>query len=117
MTISQSNNTNYNGTLSVHSFYILLAIADRPLHGFGIRDQIAHDSKGQIIIAPGTLYPALKRLVANSLIEVVEIYNINPNVKQWYRITDHGKHTLKAEAIRLSQLSLHARHKLGEQIL
>jgi DNA-binding PadR family transcriptional regulator len=117
MTISTSNITSHNGTLTTHSFYILLALADRNLHGYGIRSQIAQDSGGKIIIAPGTLYPALKRLVDNQLIEPAIYDGFSPNIKTRYRITDNGQRTLKAEAIRLSTLSLHARAKLGEQIL
>ena len=43
-----------NATLSTVSFYILLAVADRPLHAYGIRDQIAYDSSSELIVATGT---------------------------------------------------------------
>jgi len=51
-----------NPALSTISFYILLAVTDRPLHGYGILDQITLDSHSQLIVASGTLYPALKTL-------------------------------------------------------
>jgi DNA-binding PadR family transcriptional regulator len=106
-----------NGTLTTHAFYILLAIADRPMHGYGIRDQIVTDSQGEVIIPTGSLYPALRRLVETRLIEKIDAVTTHSRTTCRYRITTQGKNLLKAEAIRLSKLPIHARYKLGEQVL
>ena len=37
--------TSFKGILSTTEFYILLAVADKTLHGYGIRDQIIQDSR------------------------------------------------------------------------
>lgn len=106
-----------NTTLSTISFYILLAVADHPLHAYGIRDQITDDSSGDLIVATGTLYPALTRLVAEGMLDRIESHNPRAQIKHCYRITPVGKRKLTAEARRYSRLALHARHKLGENVL
>jgi DNA-binding PadR family transcriptional regulator len=106
--------TNYDGTLSTHSFYILLAIADRPLHGYGIRDQIAIDSNSTVIIATGTLYPALQRLTKSGLLERIEAQDTP--ITHRYRLTPYGRRTLEHEAKRLGALYTHARYKLGHRL-
>lgn len=55
-----------NPTLSTAETYILLALARRPIHGYGVYEQVAHDSQGQLILATGTVYAALKRLTAEA---------------------------------------------------
>jgi len=106
-----------NNTLSTQSFYVLLAVADRPLHGYGIREQIISDTSGAVIVPAGTLYPAIKRLTKERLLEQIDAIDTDPRIKYRYRITEMGARLLKEEAIRVSRLSLHARYKLGEQIL
>jgi PadR family transcriptional regulator PadR len=102
-------------TLSPQVFYILLALADRPLHGYGIRDQIAIDSDSTVIIATGTLYPALRRLTASGHIERIEAPGI-PGITHQYRLTPYGRRTLEHEAKRLGALYTHARYKLGHRL-
>lgn len=105
-----------NGTLTVTSFYILLAVADRPLHGYGIRHQVTKDSDGGIIIPTGSLYPALRRLTQSRLLEQIESPDLQGNLIQRYRITAHGERLLTSEAKRLHRVAYHARQKLGLKI-
>lgn len=48
--------------LSTAEFYILLALALCPLHGYAIRQQIEVDSSGSLTLPLSTLYPMLKRI-------------------------------------------------------
>jgi DNA-binding PadR family transcriptional regulator len=109
--------SSFNGTLTTISFYILLAVANRPLHGHAIRGQIIEDSEGSLIVATGTLYPALDRLVKQGLTERISPSLSNrSDITAFYRITAYGSKTLQSEARRYARVSLHARYKLGEQI-
>ncbi len=50
-------------------FHILLALADRERHGYGIMQEIAARTDGTMRMGPGTLYGSIKRMLADGLIE------------------------------------------------
>ena len=50
-------------------FHILLALADRERHGYGIMQEIGARTGGALRIGPGTLYGSIKRMLADGLIE------------------------------------------------
>lgn len=50
-------------------FQILIALADQPLHGYGIMLDIADRSDGKVRLSPGTLYGSIKLMLEVGLIE------------------------------------------------
>ncbi len=42
--------------------HILLALSDRPRHGYAIVQEIEKRTGGEVVLGTGTLYTALKRL-------------------------------------------------------
>ena len=42
-------------------FNILLALADSEKHGYGIMLEVEANTKGQVIMGPGTLYGSIKQ--------------------------------------------------------
>lgn len=95
-------------------FYILLALSDDERHGYGIMQEVERLTQGKIRLGPGTLYGAIKRLLAKDLIE--ETYErpapeLNNERRRYYRLTDFGQKVAKAEAERLMQLVSLARAK------
>ena len=48
-------------------FHILLALSDGDLHGYGIMQEAAEHTAGQIRLGPGTLYGNIKRLLSDGL--------------------------------------------------
>lgn len=50
-------------------FQILLALAGRERHGYGIMKEIGRQSVGRVRVGPGTLYGAIKRMLAAEWIE------------------------------------------------
>src|SRR5947209_16485611 len=50
-------------------FHILLALADRERHGYGIMQEVAARTEGAMRMGPGTLYGSIKRMLADGLIE------------------------------------------------
>lgn len=95
-------------------FHILLALSDGDLHGYGIMQEVAEHTSGQIRLGPGTLYGAIKRLLSQGLIvEVGRRADAGPGDerRRYYRLTDFGQRVLKAETNRISRLLTVAQQK------
>lgn len=52
-------------------YYILLAILTTPRHGIGIFEDVARFTENQLVLSPGTLYAALKRMFAAGWVTMV----------------------------------------------
>ena len=93
-------------------FHILLALADRDLHGYAIIKEIADRTDGQMRLTASTLYAALKRLLDESLIEELDPPpgETDPR-RRYYRLTRAGRAAGRAEAARLDSLASMARAK------
>ena len=92
-------------------FNILLALADGEKHGYGIMLEVEANTKGQVLMGPGTLYGSIKRMLQADLIEEsderVDPEMDDPRRRAYYRLTDLGRRTLRMEAERLaSQVQL-----------
>jgi PadR family transcriptional regulator PadR len=107
-------NPGINAALSPQTFYILLALYERPLHGYAIMDQVAQDSSGEVIVHSATLYRALARLTRDGFIaETTGQAPATPGKdRRYYAITDQGKAAFKLEVDRLKRASI-----LGHQQL
>ena len=53
-------------------FHILIALADQPMHGYGIMLDISERSDGKVKMSPGTLYGSIKQMLEDGLIEETE---------------------------------------------
>ena len=94
--------------------HILLALADRPRHGYAIVQEIEHRTHGAVRIGTGTLYTALKRLREGGLIEEAEDPDtVDPGERRrrTYALTKRGRTELADQAQRLAALMDHARQK------
>lgn len=88
-------------------FHILLALADRERHGYGIMQDIAARTDGAMRMGPGTLYGSIKRMLADGLIEESGERpdpELDDERRRYYRLTELGRRVLGAEARRLEQL-------------
>ena len=88
-------------------FHILLALSDGDLHGYGIMQEVAEHTDGQIKLGPGTLYGAIKRLLADQLITETDERpdpDLDDERRRYYRLTDFGQRVLKAEVRRISRM-------------
>jgi DNA-binding PadR family transcriptional regulator len=88
-------------------FHILLALSDGDLHGYGIMQEVAEHSDGQIRLGPGTLYGAIKRLLSQRLIVEADERpdpELDDERRRYYRLTDFGQQVLKAEVRRISKM-------------
>ena len=109
-----SPNPNSFLPLSPAVFNILLALADKDRHGYGIMQEVKTRTAGQMQLGPGTLYGAIKRLLEKKLIDEVGERpdpELNDERRRYYRLTNFGLKVLRAEANRLEAMVQHARGK------
>jgi DNA-binding PadR family transcriptional regulator len=95
-------------------FHILLALSDGDLHGYGIMQEVAEHTAGQIKLGPGTLYGTIKRLLSDKLIVEVDERpdpEMDDERRRYYRLTDFGQKVLKAEVQRISKMISVAQRK------
>ena len=86
---------------------ILLSLADKERHGYGIMREVEERIGGRTKLGPGTLYGSIKRMLADGLIEESDERPdpaIDDQRRRYYRITDFGRRVAGAEAERLSGL-------------
>lgn len=83
-------------------FYILLSL-DRPLHGYGIMQNVERLSGGRVRLAAGTLYGALATLTERGWI--VSLGDENEGRKKEYQLTSAGREAVRAELRRLHELT------------
>lgn len=98
--------------LAPATFDILLALAGGELHGYGIMKEVADRTDGAVQIGAGTLYGALKRLLAAGVVEETE--RADPDAedarRRYYRLTRYGFEVARAEARRLAN-AVHDAHR------
>jgi DNA-binding PadR family transcriptional regulator len=95
-------------------FQILLAMADRDLHGSAIMEEVLLRTDGEIRLWPGALYGALKELSAQGLIVEIDPPADAPTEggkRRFYRITGKGRERLAAEVDRMAALVRVARSR------
>lgn len=83
------------------SFFILTALAEQPLHGYGVMKAVEELSGGRVQLRAGTLYAALDRLTEQGMLTVVREEAVEGRLRRYYRLTDDGAATLAAEAEQL----------------
>jgi DNA-binding PadR family transcriptional regulator len=86
-------------------FHILLALTSGEKHGYGIMQDVAGQTNGDLQLGPGTLYGCLKRMLAAGFIEESDERpdpELDDERRRYYRITDPGRHAVRAEARRLA---------------
>ena len=94
------------------ALYILLALASRPLHGYGIIRDVEDRSAGEVVLQTGALYRMLRRLLRDDLIEECAAPEGGPDVdarRRYYRVNRRGRLVLEAEVERMSKLVRAAR--------
>jgi DNA-binding PadR family transcriptional regulator len=89
--------------MSLPSYFILAALLDGPLHGYGIIKQAASLSEGRVRLAAGTLYGALDRLAGEGFILADRQEIVEGRTRRYYRLAEDGLHALHKEAARMEQ--------------
>ena len=98
---------NKNLPLTEAIFYILLATR-RPVHGYGIIQEVAELTHGRVNLGPGTLYGAINTLLDRGWIVLYSAEEGSRRKKE-YLITDEGRAVFDAEMARLRELTENGR--------
>ncbi|WP_020390501.1 PadR family transcriptional regulator [Kribbella catacumbae] len=94
---------NQSPTLTESQYFLLAALLDGPLHGYGIIKATEQATDGRLRLAVGTLYGALERLERAGLVEADHEEIVDGRARRYYRLTDDGGAMLQREALRLQQ--------------
>ncbi|MEV4799388.1 PadR family transcriptional regulator [Nonomuraea sp. NPDC049421] len=85
------------------TYFILAALMEEPLHGYGIIKRARTKSLGEVDLAVGTLYSALDRLSEAGWVRLDREETVNGRPRRYYRITDDGVHAVRAQAARMQR--------------
>ena len=99
--------------MTTRTLQILLALAEGPLHGYGIRNRVAERTEGAVTLGSGTLYEAVHRLQEQGQIAEVPAPADEPvsggPPRRFYALTEAGRVALRAELERMDQVVRYAR--------
>lgn len=88
------------------AFHILLSLAEGDRHGYGIIQDVAARTSGEVALGAGTLYRTIQRMLEQDLI--VEVHAPQSEGaderRRYYRVTAFGRSVARAEAERLAGL-------------
>ena len=90
-------------------FHILLALADGPLHGYGIMQAVEATAAGEPAMGPGTIYGSLQRMEEAGLVK--ELAARADDRRRVFALLPAGRRALVQEAERLARLAALARAK------
>ncbi|HEV3121133.1 MAG TPA: PadR family transcriptional regulator, partial [Isosphaeraceae bacterium] len=88
-------------------FHIMLTLAERECHGYGIMQEVEKLTGGQLHLGPGTLYRSIQRMLVDGLIEETNDpadSEGDDERRRYYRLTALGHQAARAEAKRLATL-------------
>ncbi|MFE6869564.1 PadR family transcriptional regulator [Kitasatospora sp. NPDC057692] len=89
--------------LTEPQYFILAALVDGPLYGYGIIKAAEQASNGRLRLAVGTLYGALERMERSGLVATDREEIVDGRARRYYRLTEDGADTLHREALRMEQ--------------
>jgi len=110
----QDNRKANDRRLTTPSLYILLALSESDLHGYGILQSVKRQSGGKYRMGPGTLYANLATLLAHGHVTELQRRLKEGETRREYRLTGAGELVLRAEIRRLRQIVSSARRWLGK---
>jgi DNA-binding PadR family transcriptional regulator len=97
-------------------FHILLALADGPLHGYGIMQAVDVSASGEPALGPGTIYGSLQRMEDAGLVK--ELAARTDDRRRVFALQPAGRRALALEAERLARLAalVRAKHLIPDEV-
>jgi DNA-binding PadR family transcriptional regulator len=83
------------------AFLVLTALADGPMHGYALVQDVTRVSEGRVKLHTGTLYALLDRLREAGLVEVDHEEIVESRLRRYYALTTAGAERLAVEAERM----------------
>ena len=88
-------------------FLVLLMLASRERHGYGIMQDVLAHTEGETELEAGSLYRTIRRLADEKLLEEAArrpASDVDDERRRYYRLTPFGRRVVAAEAARLRAL-------------
>ena len=88
-------------------FLVLLMLAPKERHGYGVMQDVLEHTGGHIELEAGSLYRTIRRLGAEGLLEESArrpAADFDDERRRYYRLTAFGRRVVAAEASRLRSL-------------
>lgn len=88
-------------------FLILLMLAPKERHGYGIMQDVLEHTGGKIELEAGSLYRTIRRLTTEGLVQESArrpAADLDDERRRYYRLTPFGRRVVAAEAARLRNL-------------
>ncbi len=98
--------------LTEPAFLILTALAEQPLHGYGMIEDVKRISEGAVTLHAGTLYTVIDRLSRDGLVEIEREEIVQSRLRRYYRLTGAGAERLASESARLARHAAVANERL-----
>ena len=101
------------GAVPRTTLQILLALAEGPRHGYGIKLDVEQRTDGAVRLGSGTLYEAIQRLLGNDwIVEVASPDDASGGpARRFYALTDDGRGALRREVESMRKIIDFARKK------
>jgi DNA-binding PadR family transcriptional regulator len=106
--------------MTTRTLQILLALAEGPQHGYGIKQRVEERTAAKVRLGSGTLYETIHRLVERRQIKEVSAPADEPASggppRRYYALTAEGRAALQEELRRMDEVIRYARGRnlLGE---
>ena len=91
-----------SGTALTEAVYYILLSLTKPMHGYGVMQNVEQLSNGRVKLAAGTLYGAINTLLEKG--RITAIPGEKDSRKKEYQITETGRQALEGEILRLREL-------------
>jgi PadR family transcriptional regulator, regulatory protein PadR len=82
------------------TYFVLVSLADGPLHGHGIIADVQQLSEGRVRLTTGALYTVLDRLTGEGQVRTVGAERVAGRIRRYYGLTPSGLASLRAEFLR-----------------
>ncbi len=108
----KTENSSDDAPLTPAVFHILLALADGPLHGYGIMQSVKETAN--LEMGPGTIYGSIQRMEDAGLVCEVAAAALDGNGdrrRRYYNLTPSGRESLQTESGRVARLAELVRSK------
>jgi DNA-binding PadR family transcriptional regulator len=103
-------------TTTTIEFNILVSLLSGNLHGLGLVHEIAMRTRNELILVPGTLYTALKRMHDEGWIQIVEPETPQDDRRRYYGLTALGRSIIRQEVERMERVVSTTRQLLNEPV-
>jgi len=94
-------------TLKPNQYLVLLVLADKDLHAYGIKKEIARRTNEAVNVGPGSLHRIIRQLGEVGLLEESDfklVDGLDDERRKYFRITEPGRKAAGMETDRLSAL-------------